>query len=205
MYVVALTGGIGSGKSEAAKQFAMLGVPVVDTDVIAHSLTAIGEPLLAKVAQLFGAEFLNTDGSLNRAKLRLHIFNKPAERKKLEALLHPAIRERAIQLLSDNENQAHPDYQILVVPLLFESTSYKSIAQRTLVIDCPEEMQIERTMARSQLSESEVRAVIQAQVPRATRLELADEIIENHGSVAELVRKINKIHEKFIKTCIVSK
>lgn len=205
MYVIALTGGIGSGKSEAAKQFARLGVPIVDTDAIAHSLTAVGEPTLAKIAHDFGTGFLNTDDSLNRAKLRTHIFNNPAERQKLEAILHPAIRERAIRQLADNENQLHPDYQILVVPLLFESNSYKPIVQKTLAIDCDESTQIKRTMARSQLTESDVKAMMQTQVSRATRLERADEIIENSGSVEELAEKVNKIHKKFIKTCIVSK
>lgn len=205
MYVIALTGGIGSGKSEAAKQFSRLGVPVVDTDAIAHSLTAVGEPTLAEIARHFGTGFLNADGSLDRAKLRAHIFNNPAERQRLEAILHPAIRERALQQLADNENQWHPHYQILVVPLLFESNSYEAIVQKTLVIDCDERTQINRTMARSQMTETDVKAVMQTQVSRATRLERADEIIENSGSVEELTEKVNKIHKKFIKTCIVSK
>lgn len=197
MYIIGLTGGIGSGKSEAARQFAELGVPVVDTDIIAHSLTAAGEPMLDKIADAFGADFLNADGSLNRAKLRVHIFNDATERKKLEALLHPAIHTRALQQLSDNQNRLHPDYQILVVPLLFESNSYQTVAHKTLVIDCNEHLQIKRTMARSKMPESEVKAIIQAQMPRATRRELADFIIENNGSVADLSEEIHKIHEKF--------
>lgn len=203
--VIALTGGIGSGKSEAAKQFAKLGVPVVDTDVIAHELTAVGEPMLADIGRIFGTDFLTADGALNRPKLRAHVFENPAERLKLEALIHPAIYGRALSQLADNENKLHPAYQILVVPLLFENNRYDAVAHKTLVIDCNESLQIKRAMARSQLTETEVKAMMDAQVTRATRLHLADEVIENNGSLAELLGKITEIHKKFIKTCIVSK
>jgi dephospho-CoA kinase len=205
MYIIGLTGGIGSGKSEAAKQFLRLGAPVVDLDIIAHSLTAAGEPMLNNIADIFGEDFLNAEGALNRAKLRTHIFNDSLERKKLEELLHPAIRARAISQLEDNQSRLNPDYQILVVPLLFESDSYQPVVNKTLVIDCDEETQIRRTISRSQLSEAEVKAIIGAQVSRATRRERADEIIENNGSIEELIENVNKIHKKFIKTCIVSK
>lgn len=205
MYIVALTGGIGSGKTEAAKQFAKLGVPVVDTDIIAHELTRVGEPALAEIGRVFGTHFLNTDGSLNRARLRAHILNDSSERLKLEALLHPAIHDRAVKLLTDNQTRLHPAYQILVVPLLFENNHYQPIMNKALVIDCDESLQIQRAIARSQLAESEVKAMMAAQTSRATRLKLADEVIENNGSVEELAEKINKLHNKFIKTCIVSK
>ena len=119
MIVIALTGGIGSGKSEAARQFANIGVPVVDLDVIAHELTAIGEPILLDIARIFGNDFLNKDGSLNRTKLREHVFNNPAERLKLEALIHPAIHARALKQLADNNHNSRAPYQILVIPLLF--------------------------------------------------------------------------------------
>lgn len=204
MYVIALTGGIGSGKSEAAKQFARLGIPVVDTDVIAHEITATGKPALAEIKRIFGPAFLNADGSLNRKKLRAHIFNNEAERLKLEALLHPIIHDCALAQLANNEKLWHPDYQILVVPLLFENNRYKSDINKTLVIDCDESLQIKRTVARSQLTEAEVQAMMSAQTSRTMRLALADEIITNDGSVAELVSKINKLHKKLIKTCIVA-
>lgn len=205
MYVIALTGGIGSGKSEAAKQFSRLGVPVVDTDVIAHALTAAGSPMLGEIAHVFGIGFLNADGTLNRAKLRAHILNHPGERLKLEALLHPAIHDRAVELLTNNQNTLHPDYQILVIPLMFENNRYQALVNKTLVVDCDENLQVKRAMSRSQLTEQEVKAIMDAQTTRATRLRLADEVIENNGSVAELIEKVNKIHKKFIKTCIVSK
>ncbi len=203
--VIALTGGIGSGKSEAAKQFAKLGVPVVDTDVIAHELTAVGAPLLADIGRIFGADFLTAEGALDRPKLRAHVFNNPAARLKLEALIHPAIYERAIALLAENENKLRPAYQILVVPLLFENNRYATIPHKALVIDCDESLQIKRAIARSQLTETEVKAMIDAQVTRTVRLSLADEIIENNGSLAELIDKVIAIHKKFIKPCIVSK
>lgn len=205
MYVIALTGGIGSGKSEAARQFAKLGVPIVDTDVISHELTAAGNPMLNKIAQTFGATFFNADGTLNRAGLRAHILNNPSERLKLEALLHPAIHDRAVELLTKNQNTLHPDYQMLVIPLLFENNRYQTLVDKVLVVDCDENMQIKRTMTRSQLTEQEVQAIMEAQTTRAARLKLADEVIENNGSMTELINKVNKLHKKFIKTCIVSK
>ena len=205
MYIVALTGGIGSGKSEAAKQFAQLGVPVVDTDAIAHELTVTGSPVLSEIKHMFGAEVLNEDGSLNRNRLRAHVLNDPAERLKLEALLHPAIYERALEQIKHNDSKLQPQYQILVVPLLFENNRYDSVIDKILVIDCDEESQVSRARARSKLSEEEVKAIMAAQTSRKVRLNGADEIIENNGSLAELNEKVNKLHNKLIKTCLVSK
>lgn len=205
MYIVALTGGIGSGKSEAARQFAQLGVPVVDTDEIAHELTATGSPVLAEIVHMFGAHVLNEDGSLNRSRLRAHVLNNPAERIRLEALLHPAIYERAMQYLKNNESKLQPQYQILVIPLLFESNRYRSVINKILVIDCNEDTQISRAMARSKLNKEEVKALMAAQTSRKIRLDGADEVIKNNNSIAELNEKVNKLHNKLIKTCIVSK
>ncbi len=205
MFIVALTGGIGSGKSEAARQFALLGVPIVDTDVIAHELTATGNPMLSKIAQLFGADVLNADGSLNRGRLRTHVLGAPEERLKLENLLHPAIHDCAMAQLAQNENTLQPPYQVLVIPLLFENNRYRDVINKILVVDCEESMQISRAMARSHLSEHEVKAIMTAQTSRQTRLDGADEVIKNNGTLAELIEKINKLHKKLIKTCIVSK
>lgn len=205
MYIVALTGGIGSGKSEAARQFAQLGVPVVDTDVIAHELTATGSPILSEIEHMFDAGVLNDDGSLNRAKLRALVLSNPADRVRLEGLLHPAIYERAIALLKDNESKLRPQYQILVIPLLFENNRYHNVIDKILVIDCDENTQISRAMTRSKLTEEEVKAMMAAQTSRKVRLNGADEIIENNHSLADLIDKINKLHNKLIKTCIVSK
>jgi len=205
MHIVALTGGIGSGKSEAARQFARLNVPVVDTDAIAHALTAAGSPMLPQLAHMFGSEVLNADGSLNRATLRTHVLGNPAERSRLEQLLHPAIYDRAMEQIKINDSTLRPLYQVLVIPLLFENNRYRSVINTILVIDCDEDMQLSRAMARSQLSEQEVRAIMSAQTSRTTRLNGADEIIENNGSMMELNEKVNKFHNKLIKTCLVSK
>ncbi len=204
MFIIALTGGIGSGKSEAAKQFALLGVPIVDADVIAHELTAIGQPIVAEIGRIFGAELIAADGSLNRTKLRTHVFNNTQERLKLEALLHPAIHLRALQQLAENERKLQPSYQVLVMPLLFESHRYDGVANKTLVIDCDEDLQIKRAMARSNMTEKEVQAMMNAQVSRTTRLERADVVIENNGTLKNLTKKIASIHKNLIKTCIVS-
>ena len=205
MYVVALTGGIGSGKSEAAKQFAALGVPVVDVDVISHTLTAAGSQFLDKIKSIFGDAVFNADHSLDRAKLRALVLADPQQRIKLEQLLHPAIYQEALRQLESNQQKLQPVYQVLVIPLLFENSRYQSVVNKALVIDCDEELQIQRAMARSQLNEKEVRAILNAQISREKRLQLADEVIENNSTLEHLNMQVNKLHKKLIKTCIVSK
>ncbi len=199
--IVGLTGGIGSGKSEAAHLFAELGVPVTDTDQIAHALTAPDQPALQEIAAALGADMLNSDGSLNRARLRQHVFDEADARRQLEAILHPRIRERAILDLAGHSTAP---YQILVVPLLFEGSAYTGLISRSLVIDCPETQQIQRTMARSQLNAAEIKAIMAAQLSRSQRLALADDVIENMGSLQDLHAKVLEKHEKYINTCIVS-
>lgn len=205
MYIVALTGGIGSGKSEAAKQFAKLGVPIVDVDQIAHQLTAAGMPFLHHIEQMFGQQVFNADNSLNRAKLRALILENPEQRIKLEQLIHPAIHQQALQQLKLNQQMLRPTYQLLVIPLLFESNRYQDIINTAVVVDCDEQLQIQRAMTRSQLTEKEVLAIMAAQIARAKRLALADEVIENNGSLENLIAQVNELHKKLIKTCIVSK
>jgi len=205
MFIVGLTGGIGSGKSEAARMFAALGVPIVDVDVIAHQLTDAGsvtnQTILQKISDTFGKAFLGSDGGLDRAALREKIFSDTAARKQLEAILHPAIHQQA--LLELNKNCAAP-YQILVLPLLFEGSRYQGIINRILVIDCDESLQIARSMERSGLSEQAVSAIMHAQVSRKKRLALADDVIENNSSLQELGKKVSRIHKKYMHTCIVS-
>ena len=199
--IVGLTGGIGSGKSEAARIFAELGVPVVDTDVIAHALTAAGQPALQEIATLFGQDTLLQDGTLNRAALRERIFTHPEMRRQLEALLHPRIRAQATLLLAQH---ADAPYQILVVPLLFEAQGYRDLTGRSLVIDCDASQQLERAMARSNLQAQDVSAIMKAQLPRDQRLALADDVIVNNGTLENLRQQVLAQHEKYIKTCIVS-
>jgi dephospho-CoA kinase len=178
---------------------------VVDVDAIAHQLTAKGQALLGQIQLLFGADFLLADGSLDRAKLAAQVFAHPEQRLKLESLLHPAIYQAALQQLKDNAKNSAAAYQILVIPLYFESTRYQKIADTVLVIDCPEALQIERAMQRNGSTAASVQAVMQAQVSRARRLEGADEVIDNQGNLAALQEKVGLIHKKFIKTCIVNK
>ncbi|HLD09941.1 MAG TPA: dephospho-CoA kinase, partial [Methylophilaceae bacterium] len=193
--------GIGSGKSEAAQIFASLGVPVVDVDAISHQLTSAGSPVLKEIINVFGKSYLLADGSLDRAALREKVFADEAARRQLEEILHPAIHEQALQALSKNTGAP---YQILVIPLLFEGSRYQDIINRTLVIDCDESLQIARAIKRSGLSEQAVITIMGVQVSRKMRLALADDVIENNGSLQELSKKIEQIHKKYMQTCIVS-
>lgn len=199
MYVVGITGGIGSGKSTIAGYFAALDVPVTDTDLIAHQLTAPGMPAVTQIAQRLGGEYV-IHGALDRDRLRHKIFADSAARKVLENILHPLIRTAAMAAL----DQAHgAPYQILVVPLLFESGAYQDIITRSLVVDCREETQIRRAMTRSNLSAGDVHAIMAAQLPREERLARADDVILNDDNLQELAEKVREQHEKYINTCLV--
>lgn len=203
MFVVGLTGGIGSGKSEAARLFAELGATVVDTDVIAHRLTAPGQPAVQRIAELLGADVLAADGSLDRASLRRKVFADPASRKALEGLLHPLIRQAVGQELALAQPSSSP-YAVVVVPLLFETGAYADAIARSLVIDCDEALQLSRAMARSRLSEAEVRTIMAAQCPRTRRLQLADDVVQNNGSLQQLAEQVRQLHEKYEKACAAS-
>ena len=202
MFVVALTGGIGCGKSEDTNIFATLGVPIVDLDVISHQLTAANQPLVEVIAAQFGHEYITPEGVLNRVAMRKLVFNDATAREKLNAILHPAIYDEAVRQLNSH---SHASYQILAIPLLFENIRYTSHINQILVIDCDEKTQIERVKQRSHLSESEIMQIINAQSTREERLGMADVVIENNGSVAQLREKILIQHQKYINTCIVSK
>lgn len=201
MFIVALTGGIGSGKSTATHIFAELGVPITDVDVISHQLTATNQPLVKEIEETFGSQFITTSGALNRDAMRNLVFNDDAARAKLNAILHPAIYDEAVKALTFTKNAP---YQILAIPLLFESPRYKKLINRILLIDCDEKIQIERVKARSQLSESEIIKIIRKQTSQKERLALADDVIQNDGNVEELRKKILEIHQKYINTCILS-
>ena len=160
-FVVGLTGGIGSGKSAAADEFAALGATVVDTDIIAHELTEKGGAAMPGIEKLLGSEAVSADGSMNRRKVRERVFADPAAKRKLEALLHPMIREESARRIA----AAAGPYVVHVVPLLIESPDYRRRADRVLVVDCPEEVQVERVRARG-LSDDEVRAIMRTQATR---------------------------------------
>lgn len=195
MLIVGLTGGIGSGKSEVARLFAAQGAPVVDTDAIAHALTAPGQPMVGRIASLLGEDVLAPDGSLDRAAVRRKVFANQKLRCALEGLLHPLIREEVARALA----QCDPaPYAIVVVPLLFETGGYRDMISRSLVVDCAEELQVARAMARNGLSEAEVRAVMAAQLPRSQRLAQADDVLHNETTVDALAAQVRDLHARYL-------
>jgi dephospho-CoA kinase len=202
MRVVALTGGIGCGKSEATRVFDALGVPVVDVDLIAHALTSAGAPLVKEIAAAFGAEYMTAEGALNRPFMRDLVFNQPEARAKLNAICHPAIFDEAIAQL--NTLNAHP-YVVLAIPLLIENPRYLPYIDHVVVIDCAPALQLQRVIARSGLSEHEAQNIIKAQATRESRLAIADTVIANDEDLLTLHEKIEHFHKNYINTCIVSK
>jgi dephospho-CoA kinase len=196
MLVVGLTGGIGSGKSTATRLFAHLGVAITDTDAIAHLLTAPGQPALKSISSAFGAQCLTVDGTLDRTFLRRQVFSNPSAKKTLENILHPLIRQAVAAELGETVSAP---YRIIVVPLLFETVGYADIVQRTLVIDCAEKLQIQRAMARNELAETEVRAIMATQLPRTERVALADDVIVNDEDLETLSEKVSTIHKKYLR------
>lgn len=202
MYTVALTGGIGCGKSEATRIFANLGVPIVDLDIISHELTAKNQPLLSAIAATFGQDYVTEEGDLNRSKMRQLIFNNHQSREQLNAILHPVIYEEAVSQLHNHDDAP---YTILAIPLLDYDSPYMTIIDRILVIDCEEKTQINRVKRRSHLNETEIKQIIQAQTPHQVRQSMADDLISNDGNLEELCQKIENLHQKYIKTCIVNK
>ena len=193
-FIVGLTGGIGSGKSAAADLFGELGAAIVDTDRIAHQLTAPGGAAMAAIEASFGAGVIDADGSLNRSAMRALAFEDPAVRKRLEAILHPMIRTQ-----SDRQClAAAAPYVMLVVPLLVESGRYRERIARLCVVDCPEEVQVARVMRRSGLEESQVRAIMAAQATRAVRLAAADDVVDNSGGLDRLRSQVASLHQSYL-------
>jgi len=174
---IGLTGGIGSGKTTVAARLEALGASVVDTDEISRSLTGREGDAIAHLREAFGERFIGADGALDRAAMRELVFEDPAARSRLEAILHPAIREAAERAFA----AARGDYVVVVVPLLFETRGFLDRVARTLVVDCSEDLQVERVAARSGLAPAGVRAIMAAQWPRWRRLQAADDVIWNGG------------------------
>ncbi len=194
-FVVGLTGGIGSGKSAAADCFAALGVGLVDTDAIAHELTAAGGAAMPALVAAFGAEVAAADGALDRGRMRRLAFADPSARGRLEGILHPLIRK----LSAERCRLAGSPYVILAVPLLVESGSYRERCDRIVAVDCPESLQISRVMARNGLSEAEVRAIMATQASRAERLAVADDVIANDGDLANLEMRVGELHREYLR------
>ena len=193
MFCVALTGGIGSGKSTVAELFAALGAAVSDADAIAHALTAPGEPLVAEIGAEFGPGLVGPDGVLDRVALRRLVFADPIRRRQLEALVHPRIRAQMIQDLATGT----APYTVLVIPLLFE-TGQTDLADRVLVVDLPEGQQRLRVARRSGLDSAEIDRILASQVSRAKRLAGADDIIDNSGPAAALVPAVEALHHRYL-------
>jgi len=194
MFVVGLTGGIGSGKSAVSKLFEQRGVTVIDADQVAREVVEPGEPALDKIARRFGREILLTDGDLDRKALRKIVFETPAQRDWLEQLLHPLIRDRILLKL----DQTTSEYAILASPLLLETDQHLLVNQ-IVVVDVDEATQISRTVARDSTDSEQVRAIIAAQMSRDERIAKADELIDNSGAVDALTPRIEQLHKEFLR------
>jgi dephospho-CoA kinase len=193
-FSVGLTGGIGCGKSTVADLFAALGATIVDTDVIAHALTAPQGAAMPAIVAEFGPDFAQPDGALDRARMRTLVFSDATARARLEAILHPRIRA-ATEAAGQAATGA---YVIYVVPLLIESGSWRERVTRVLAIDCSEDTQVARVMQRSHLSADEVRAIMATQVTRARRLAEADDVVDNDAGLEALRAQVQALHERYL-------
>jgi len=194
-FLVGLTGGIGSGKSAAASYLGTLGAGVVDTDEISHRLTGSGGAAIPAIQGAFGSDYITADGRLDRARMRTRVFSEPAARETLEAILHPMIRDVVRRKLES----AEAAYSVLVVPLLFETGQYRDSVNRVLVVDCDESIQRQRVMARSGLSDDEVRRIMATQCSRGVRLRQADDVVDNSGSIEALHRQLDRLHQQYLE------
>ncbi len=193
-FIVGLTGGIGCGKSSVSQFFLDLGIDVIDTDVIARKLTQPHGLAIRLIRNTFRDNLIAADGALDREKMRNLIYSDSDSRLKLEKILHPLILKETVQEIA----QTRSSYIIIVVPLLFETNDYTNIIQRILVVDCEEQQQILRTMARSNLSEQQVKAIMAAQISRKVRLQKADDVIINNHDIDYLKVQVTQLHHKYL-------
>jgi dephospho-CoA kinase len=191
--IIGLTGGIGSGKTAVSDLFQGLGITIVDADLASRVVVEKGREELNTIADHFGKDVLTSNGELDRAKLREVIFKSEEEKTWLESLLHPAI---ASQIQKELDSSMSP-YTVLVSPLLLE-TDQKNFCSTVLVVDVPVEIQIQRTSKRDNVSEEQIESIIASQIDRDSRLEQADEVILNDGSIEDLESKVQELHEKFL-------
>jgi dephospho-CoA kinase len=194
MLVIALTGGIGSGKSTVADELAARGAGVIDTDLLARELTEPGQPALGEIAATFGPRIIDYDGRLDRDVLRGLVFADPQARRKLEAILHPRIKDLMLERLAALD----APYAVLVIPLLFE-TNQDVLADRVLVVDLPEPVQLERVRRRSGLPTAEIERIIASQISRNERLARADDIIDNAGDHPALLAEVERLHQRYLQ------
>lgn len=193
-FIVGVTGGIGSGKSAVTAQLESLGIVVVDADLASRVIVEPGKPALAAIANHFGPDILQEDGTLDRAALRQKVFADPTERLWLEKLTHPLIGEEIAKQLEASNS----DYTVLSSPLLLE-TSQKDLCDITVVVDVPEEVQLQRTMSRDANSEEQVKKIMAAQLPRQQRLALADKVLDNSGSITDLQQAVAELHQTLLQ------
>ena len=193
-FVLGLTGGIGSGKSAASAWFEAQGIVVIDADVVAREVVEKGQPALQQIQQRFGDWVLLKNGELDRRALREHIFKEPSARQALEKITHPAIRESIIRQL----NAANSPYVVLVSPLLFETNQHQ-LTQHTLLIDATETLQIHRASQRDGQTVEQIHKIIQAQMPRAEKQRLANDIVLNDGHLDHLYNKLEVLHQQYLK------
>lgn len=194
MLIIGLTGGIASGKSTVERLFSSHGAPVIDADTISRDLVAPGEPGLAAIVREFGPQILTHDGHLDRKRMADRIFSDPDSRKRLEAILHPMVRQR----MSDDLAQIHDaPYAILSVPLLLES-GQNDLVDRILVIDLPPSLQRQRLLARDWRSEQQNDAIMAAQLPRKTRCDAADDLIDNSTTLTDLQTQVDHLHQQYL-------
>ena len=207
-YTVGLTGGIGSGKSAVAAEFETLGVTVIDSDAIAHALTAPGGAAIEPIRTAFGASFIGADGAMDRARMRERVFQAPEERARLEAILHPLIRIESeararAAVATAPVPSAAPAYVVLMIPLLVEAArrdpQWRARFDRVAVVDCSEATQLRRVMARNGFTEEAVQRIMAAQATRAERLAAADDVIDNEGAPAALAPQVTRLHRIYLQ------
>ncbi|WP_211453517.1 dephospho-CoA kinase [Collimonas antrihumi] len=189
-FTVGLTGGIGSGKTTVANMFAERGAAVIDTDVIAHQLTAANGIAIAPIIAEFGSAFIDASGAMDRAKMRAHVFSDASAKQRLESILHPLIRAETARAAEHAEGL----YVIFVVPLLIESGNWTQRVKRILVVDCDEQVQLHRVMQRNALNQSQVQAIMATQATRQQRLQAADDVIVNNSEPAALLPQVTRLH-----------
>ena len=194
MLIIGLTGGIGSGKSAVSDKFKSLGITVVDADVAARTVVEPGQPALAEIERHFGSNILNQAGVLDRAQLREIMASDSEERVWLESVLHPKIGEQIAKELAESTSP----YTIYVAPLLLETNSQK-MCSRVLVVDVPKEIQIQRTAERDKVSEIQIEKIVTVQMEREERLEKADDVLVNTGTIKELEQQVMKLHQKYLE------
>ena len=192
MLVIGLTGGIGSGKSTVAEMFESLGVPIIDMDRIARQIVEPGQPALTQIKQAFGEKTVAAGGQLNRQQLSKIIFDSAEKRHQLEAILHPLIRQETARQLAELKSP----YCIVVIPLLLESEQ-RSLVDRVLVVDVPESLQITRTMQRDGISAAQVRKILAAQVGRDSRLNAADDVIDNSAAMEDIRHRVDELDQQY--------